>query len=239
MASMPRHAKDYPAYASTPFGESIKSALTAAAADYRYLLDRGYPRSASLELVGNRYNLDRISRQILHRGVFAAKICEQRKAHRETPESIAGEALAVDGYNVLITVEASLSGIPVLVCDDGWVRDVAEVSGGYRFGPRGMRAMEMILTALRALGPCRVHFFFDSPIAYSGQLASLVRMEMEQYELAGEALAVPVPERIIQEHEGPVATSDSALIDRLPRVVDLAGHVIRRNKECGVLLKLF
>jgi len=238
MTSMPLLAKNQRTDVSTAFNESVKRALTAGASDYRYLLDRGYPRTPSLELVGNRYNLDRVSRQILHRGVFAAKVCEQRRAHRETPEKIAGETLAVDGYNVLITVEASLSGIPVLVCDDGWVRDVAGASGGYRFGPAGGRALAMILAALRELTPGSVLFVFDSPIAYSGQLASLVRTEMKQYELPGEALAVPVPERIIEEHEGPVATSDSAIIDRVPRVVDLAGHVIRRNKECGELLDL-
>lgn len=210
----------------------------AAAADFRYLLDRGYPRASSLELVGNRYNLNSTCRQILHRGVFAAKICAERGVHRERPVRIGGEALAVDGYNVLITVEASISGIPVLLCDDGWVRDIAGASGGYRFGPAGMRAIALILEALRALGPLRVSFLLDSPMAYSGDLASLVLKEMEHYNLSGEARAVPVPEKILQEHDGPVATSDSAIIDRVLRVVDLAGYVISSNKECEEPLEL-
>ena len=238
MADMPRNGKDRWSRKSTVCSAADIGALKASAEDFRYLLDRGYPRAASLELVGNRYTMDRIFRQILHRGVFAARMCELRNAHREHPERIRGEALAVDGYNVLITVEASMSGIPVLLCDDGWVRDVAGASGGYRFGLMGIRAMAMILAALRGLGPGRVLFLFDSPMARSGELASLFRKEMERYNLAGEALAVPVPEKILLTHDGPVATSDSALIDRLSRVVDLAGHIIRCNAECGELLSL-
>jgi len=220
------------------YGALNFTALMAGAADFRYLLEKGYPRARSLELVGNRYKLDRIHRQILHRGVFAVKICSQRKSHLELPERIRGKALAVDGYNVLITVESSMRGIPVLLCDDGWVRDVAGVSGGYRLEETGKRAIALILEAIRALGPKRVKFLFDSPIARSGELASLIREKIGHCNMVGDALAVPVPEKILLEHRGPVATSDSALIDRLPRVVDLAGFVIRRSQECGKLLEL-
>lgn len=238
MAGMPRGLKDRWARIAMVCGALDVTALMASAADFRFLLDREYPRARSLELVGNRYKLNYIHRQILHRGVFSGKICARRKSNRELPEGIRGEELAVDGYNVLITVESSIRGIPVLMCDDGWVRDVAGVSGGYRFGETGMRAMAIILETLRTLYPARVLFFFDSPITRSGELASFVREKIGDYRLAGDALAVQVPEKILQEHEGPVATSDSALIERLPRVVDLAGCVIRCNKECGELLDL-
>ena len=54
--------------------------LLQAAADFRYLLNRGYPREASLTLVGNRYDLPREARQILHRGVFADEVAQARRA---------------------------------------------------------------------------------------------------------------------------------------------------------------
>ena len=212
--------------------------LKSAAADFRYLLNRGYPRTRSLELVGNRYNLDALHRQILHRGVFAAGKSQLRRAHWVNPSAVCGQVLAVDGHNVLITLEAFLSKTPVVLCDDGWFRDVSGASSGYRFGEIGKRSLAMILETLKALGPGNTLFLFDSPMAYSGELASLVREEMKKYALAGDARAVPVPENILQEHEGIVATSDSALIDRLPRVVDLAGHIIGCHAECGEVLNL-
>ncbi|MDO8635402.1 MAG: DUF5616 domain-containing protein [Dehalococcoidia bacterium] len=32
-----------------------------------------------------------------------------------------GKRLAIDGYNVLVTVESALQGKPVVMCDDGFV----------------------------------------------------------------------------------------------------------------------
>ena len=44
-----------------------------------YLLAKNYPRQASLNLVGNRYNLPGADRQLLHRGVFAPVVAAQRR----------------------------------------------------------------------------------------------------------------------------------------------------------------
>ena len=43
------------------------------------------------------------------------------------------------------------------------------------------------------------------------------------------AAAVPVPERELQGFPGPIASSDTALIEAQPLVVDLAGEIIRRE----------
>ena len=47
--------------------------------------------------------------------------------------------------------------------------------------------------------------------------------------LAVQAAAVPVPERQLSGFIGAIATSDTALIDAHPTVVDLAGEIIRRR----------
>ena len=75
---------------STLSEEKLKSA----AWDFLYLLDRGYPRAASLQLVGNRYNLVGLHRDLLHRGVFALKEAEQRRNRLVGPEQLVepGEA---------------------------------------------------------------------------------------------------------------------------------------------------
>jgi len=51
--------------------------LQKAAKDFRYLLNRGYPRKASLELVGNRYELTFDERHLLHR--FKISILKHKK----------------------------------------------------------------------------------------------------------------------------------------------------------------
>ena len=54
--------------------------LHEAAADFRFLLARGYPRKNALDLVGNRYHLNHTARQLLHRGVFAPVAAGARRA---------------------------------------------------------------------------------------------------------------------------------------------------------------
>ena len=60
--------------------ELNENTLRTAAEDFLYLLDRAYPRSGSLQLVGNRYNLDALHREILHRGIFARKEAKERSS---------------------------------------------------------------------------------------------------------------------------------------------------------------
>ena len=115
--------------------------LREAAHDFRYLLARGYPRQAALGLVGNRYGLDETARQLLHRGVFAPEVAAARRAKLRRLRELPGQPLALDGHNVLITLECALRKLPLVAADDGWVRDVGEVSrafkvsAGHRPGP--------------------------------------------------------------------------------------------------------
>ena len=45
--------------------------LFQAAADFFFLLNKSYPRTAALDLVGNRYALDALERMMLSRGLFS------------------------------------------------------------------------------------------------------------------------------------------------------------------------
>src|SRR4030043_1200489 len=84
--------------------------LQKAAGDFRYLLNRRYPRKAALELVGNRYGLTFDERHLLHRGVFPISDSESRRKKRISIEVVRNKDLAIDGHNILITIEAGLSG---------------------------------------------------------------------------------------------------------------------------------
>jgi hypothetical protein len=109
--------------------------LRQAATDFRYLLARGYPRGAALTLVGNRYHLDHTARQLLHRGGFAPEIAAARRAKLRRLADLPGMPLALDGHNVLITLECALKGLPLVAADDGFIRDVGQVSRGFKVSP--------------------------------------------------------------------------------------------------------
>lgn len=203
--------------------------LAAAAADFRFLLARGYPRQNALDLVGNRYGLDHTARQLLHRGVFAPAVAAARRAKLRRLRDMPGRPLALDGHNVLITLECAGRGLPLVAADDGFIRDVGEVSRAFKVSPATDRVLALAADYLanHAAGPLEV--FYDAPLSLSGELARRTRELFASRGLTVQAAAVPVPERRLSGFTGAIATSDTALIDGHDTVVDLAGEIIRRH----------
>lgn len=200
-----------------------------AAGDFRFLLSRGYPRRAALALVGNRYQLAHAARQILHRGVFAPDAARTRREKLRLLRDLAGQPLGMDGHNVLITLECGLRGLPMVAADDGFVRDVGQVSKTFRASPETGQALVLLgdYLARQPVGPVRV--FYDAPMSLSGELARRTRELWRELGLTVEAAAVPVPEKELLTHSGPIASSDTALIDAREIVADPAGEIIRRE----------
>lgn len=209
--------------------------LTEAACDCRYLLARGYARAAALTLVGNRYHLDHTARQILHRGVFAPDAAQARRTKLRLLRDLAGQPLGLDGHNVLITLECAVRKLPLVAADDGFIRDVGQVSGAFRTTPETEQALMLLADYLGRQQAGPVSVFYDAPLSKSGELARRTRELWAQRGLKVTAAAVPVPERELLALSGPIATSDTGLIDQVNLVVDLAGEIIRGEPAWKVL----
>jgi hypothetical protein len=212
--------------------------LPEAAADFRFLLARGYPRKAALALVGNRYRLDETARRLLHRGVFAPEIAATRRAKLRLLSDLPGQPLALDGHNVLITLECAARRLPLVAADDGFIRDVGEVSRAFRVSAATDRVLALLADYLADQGTGPVDVFYDAPLSRSGELAGRTREIFASRHLAVQAIAVPVPERLLSGFPGAIATSDTALIDGHPVIVDLAGEIIMRELT-GEIINLF
>lgn len=213
-----------------------EAAFLQAAQDYRFLLGRGYPRAGALALVGDRHGLDAQSRQLLRRGVFAPETARARRARLLTLGDAAGQDVAVDGHNVLITLESALKGLPLVLGDDGVIRDTAGAGANHRPGQTTLAAARLLLAALRPAAS--VTLLLDAPLSQSGELAAQLRQLLDEAGLAGQARAVPVPERELATHQGPVATSDSQLLDTVASPLDLAGAIIMTMNPAPMLARL-
>jgi hypothetical protein len=211
--------------------ELNQKALKLAAADFLYLLDRGYPRSASLQLVGNRYNLDRLHREVVHRGIFAREEAKQRRQRLVEPEELVDRKLLVDGHNVLITTESGLAGRQLIAANDGLLRDVAGISHRYRISSLTHEAIDTLCQVLHKYPPKETHFFLDAPIRQSGEPAAVLRVALKSWNLVGNAEALKVPESRLIGSEGVVASSDSAVLDGVQQGFDLAATAIKSLPE--------
>jgi len=205
------------------------------AEDFRYLLNRRYPRKVALELVGNRYGLTFDERHLLHRGVFSRMDSQARRKKKVSVREIRNKDLAIDGHNVLITIEAALSNRPLVLADDGFVRDISGLSGSFKKTERTEQAVQLIISVLKKWKPRKTLFLFDAPISMSGKLAEEIRDRLKRGNLLGDAMAVKVPEKILIGFPGVIATSDTAIINPSKKVLDLAGYIITK----GIRLKSF
>ncbi|MBW2350322.1 MAG: DUF434 domain-containing protein, partial [Deltaproteobacteria bacterium] len=109
-----------------------KDLLRPAALDFRFLLSRGYPRKSALLFVGNHFQLHQGERDLLYRGVFTRKQSMARCAKIVRVGTIKGEKLAIDGHNILITLESAIKRRPLLLADDNFVRDISRIFRRFR-----------------------------------------------------------------------------------------------------------
>jgi hypothetical protein len=200
--------------------------LFQAAVDLFFLLNKSYPRTAALELAGNRYDLNALERMLLSRGLFSQQEALARRRKREMGNGWQKEPLVVDGHNVQITIESYIAGRPLLKANDGALRDLAGQS--YRFRPTELSNMarDMVFGFFERFSPREVLFLFDEPMSRSGELAATYRDRLTRAGLSGTARVAPVPEREFP-HDGCVAaSSDRAVIDSSSRWMDLACRII-------------
>ena len=215
--------------------ESQVGKLRRAAQDLRFLLERGYPREKVLSLVGDRHGLRAGEREFLRRGVCAPRLAAARKERRLGLTDVAGLPVAVDGHNQLITLETALRGDGLILADDGWVRDISRLGRNHRPDETTRLAAGLMLSALADVRVREVLIYLDAPLPKSGELAGWLRSEMAALSLSGKVQALPVPEKRLFIHQGPVASSDSAVIDRVEAPLDLAGGIVMQMEPAPKL----
>ncbi|RLG58419.1 MAG: DUF434 domain-containing protein [Candidatus Hydrothermarchaeota archaeon] len=190
--------------------------------DFRYLLNRGYNKNSSLKLVSDRYNLSKDERNFLIRAIFPKEEAERRKRKLVNINEIKGKKVVIDGYNVLITVENVLKGKNVFSCDDGLLRDTSATFGKYKITKLSIKAINEILTLLKEHNAKEIIFYFDSQVSFSGELCKIVMQEMEKLGIKGYAKTFKnVDYMLIQVKNAIVCTSDSVIIDKVDKVLDI------------------
>ena len=214
----------------------METKVLEAAKDLRYLLERGYHRESALRLIVDKYQLSMKQKLLLYRAVYDSSTAAKHKEKIVSVDRAKDSKLAIDGYNVLITVESGLRGGLLVLCDDGFIRDISAVHGKYRITSMTEKALGMIVTAVQELKPAKTNFYFDAQVSKSGELASYVRRTLKGSGLAGSAYAVERADVSTLNFGDIIATSDSVLISKAEAVFDLAGEILRNNYSATILI---
>jgi len=192
------------------FGPKATSKLNAAAQELAFLLDRGYDTKSASTFVGNHHLLSERQRLALARmtSPHAALEERERKRLREVPES-----LVLDGFNTIITLEVALSGSLLLGGMDGTIRDLAGLRGSYRIVDKTVRAVELLLGRMEALGVKDALFYLDKQVSNSGRLRALLLDKAAERSVQVQVELHPSVDGVLSRMEN-VVTTDAIILGK-------------------------
>ena len=202
--------------------------LRLAVGDYSLLLGKGYAQKSSLKLVGDHFSLTERQRMAVMRSSCSDSQLEARAGRRVEVSGLKGKSIVIDGYNILITIEAALGSACVFIGRDGCMRDLSGLHGSYRRVSETLPAFELIARGLEGVGAKSAVWLFDRPVSNSGRLKTMIGelAEENDWPWEGEVLANPDVELIAADEI--IATSDSDVLDKCGQWVNLAGALIER-----------
>jgi hypothetical protein len=203
--------------------------LQTAVAELSWLYTRGYPSAAALKLVGDRHRLVERQRIAVARAACGDASRDGRRSRRVPAADLRGADLAIDGFNLIITIEAALSGGVLLRCRDGTLRDLASIHGSYRTVEETDVAIQQIGATLQALAPASVLWLLDSPVSNSGRLAARLREAAAEAGWPWSVETVFDPDRDLIRSQAVVVSSDSSVLDGAARWTDLASQVVAES----------
>lgn len=166
---------------------------------------------------------------LLRRIIISAGAALSRMAKSRHLSDICGKTIFLDGYNCIITVESLLTGYPVYLCDDGFLRDTRGLFHRYKTGPATLSAIDEILSLLGEALPSRVEVLLDCQISRSGELAGDIRRQMAKRHLKGDAQCVRDVDHQLKICGEVVASSDGNVIDCAAEAIDLPAEIARRR----------
>jgi hypothetical protein len=201
--------------------------LQLATADFSLLLTKGYAEKSALKLVGDKFSLTERQRLAVMRSSCSDQQLASRNQRCVALKDLTGQGIAIDGYNVLITVEAAMSGACVFKGRDGCFRDLASIHGTYRKVTETIPALELVGEFLKEIGVSEATWLLDSPVSNSGRLKTLIG-ELAQVNHWNWDIELHLsPDAELKKTDLIVASSDSVVLDDCKRWVNLATEIIK------------
>lgn len=216
---MPEDARDF-------WGERL-ALLRGAQKDVAYLLNRGYDVEHAVRFVGDHFQLSARQRMALMRATSRENDRRARR-QKEICTAAGDKVLRIDGFNVIILLEAALSGSTVLRCMDGVYRDLCGLHGTYRIIDKTPVALGLLASEIQKTGACKAEFYLDAPISNSGRLRALILSSFAKQPFQTEVFLVNHADALLWDREN-VATGDAIILDRCVSWLNLPRHILERE----------
>lgn len=203
------------------FSQSAMEKLRRGQEEVTWLLNREYPMSTIINLVGGRYQFTSRQRNALQRATSSTEHCNARREKVLCNDKLCEAPIHIDGFNFIITMEVALSNGLLIRCQDGAIRDLAGLRGTYKLIDKTDKALKILGDIIKAKGIPEIYFYFDAPVSNSGRLKTRIFEEAENWDIPIHVDLVPNAD-VILEKKHRVVTSDAIILDKCDSWFNLA-----------------
>lgn len=227
-----------------------------AAADFYYLINRGYQVKGASTFVGNHFMLSERQRLALARAISKKEEIDLRKSKEikildnirldntkinniksdniklnniQSNEKIELDTVNIDGFNTIITLEVALSNSLLLKCMDGTIRDLAGLRGTYHIIDKTELAINLILMQLENWNVKKAVFYLDAPVSNSGRLKCFIAERAEFFQLEIEIYVINEVDSVLESLAN-VITSDAIILNKCKSYLNLNRIIIQNCK---------
>jgi len=208
------------------FSKKATEVLRSAVADFSLFLTKGYAPKSALKLVGDRFNLTQRQRLAVMRTASSDEQRKERIKKCMTVKDCAENPIAVDGYNLLITIEAAMSGGCIFKAPDGCFKDLASIHGTYRKVDETIPAIELIGNFLKENNIKDCLWLLDSPVSNSARLKTLIEKIAGDNDWQWQVKLSLNPDAELIKTDRIITTSDSIVLDGCKKWVNLSYAII-------------
>lgn len=232
---MPTHQKHRGAHPKDVklFSHANIDILYRAARDLSELLTKGYAENGSLKLVGDHFQLKSRQRKALMRIAIPEQTVESIQRKQLSEKDVAGNALAVDGFNILIFTESLLGHGFLFEGMDGVFRDIASIHGTYKKVLETGRAVQVLGNTFSDLRISQVTWYLDAPVSNSLRLKNYLTDQPWAAEGATwDVQVIQDPDaRLKNEKNKIVCTNDRVILERTTGWFNLSRFLVQNAKH--------
>jgi len=220
------------------FADDQLRKIRAAVSELSWLLTREYHITGALKLVGDKFALNDRQRLAVSRVACSDRSKSSRLTSRVGIESLRGGRGIIDGFNLIITIEAALSGGVLIRGRDDCIRDLSGVHSSYRSVNETEDAIILIGEVLDQAGVESVACILDQPISNSGRLAQRIRVLAADRNWDWTVGLAFNPDAQLIRSDRIVISSDGPVLDQVQRWNNLAASLIEKRVAGAWLIDL-
>jgi hypothetical protein len=216
------------------FDDAAIERLRLAAEEVAWLTGRGYALDAVGEIVAKHHGLSDAHRAALARGTCSEPQYRRRAARESEAEDIARRPLAIDAIDAVSTIEAALSGQPVLQTLDGTVRAFGIERMTWTSAGAADDALDRIFAAVKELRPSQMRFLLDESASSAADLEPRITARAKAQKAKAEVVKVASALTALRK-EKQIVTGDADTLDACSSWFNLIGRVVESIPNAKVI----